>query len=108
MKRFLMLMAILWSFSLSAQTTDSWVQFKVQYDYYAPSESNFFMVEDTVLGDTVMFHQPTTAYQYLDTTINVNSGNYTVTLTDSWGDGWLSNSPAWFKMMNDCQGLIIN
>ena len=48
---------------LFSQTTDSWVRFAVQFDFYGPSESNFFMVEDTVQGDTVMFHQPTTAYQ---------------------------------------------
>ena len=107
MKKLLVLLALLPTLLL-AQTTDSWVNFKVQYDYYAPSESNFFMVEDTLLGDTVMFHQPTMAYQYLDTTINVNSGNYIITLNDSYGDGWLSNSPAWFKMQNDWQGLIIN
>ena len=107
MKKILVLLALLPTLLL-AQTTDSWVNFKVQYDFYGWQESNFFMVEDTVSGDTVMFHAPTYAYQYLDTTINVNSGNYTVTLTDSWGDGWVSNSPAWFKMMNDCQGLIIN
>ena len=61
--------------------TDSLVIFCVQYDYYAPQESNFFMVEDTLLGDTVMFHQPTMAYQYLDTTINLNSGNFPFTDT---------------------------
>ena len=88
--------------------TDSWVRFAVQYDFYAPQESNFFMVEDTILGDTVIFHQPTIAYEYLDTIININSGNYVVTLTDNYGDGWLSSQPAWFKMMNDCQGNIIN
>ena len=88
--------------------TDSWVRFAVQYDFYAPQESNFFMVEDTISGDTVIFHQPTVAYEYLDTIININSGNYVVTLTDNYGDGWLSSQPAWFKMMNDCQGNIIN
>jgi hypothetical protein len=92
---------------LSAQT-DSWVRFAVQYDFYAPSESNFFMVEDTIQGDTVMFHQPTTPYETLDTIININSGDYVVTLSDSYGDGWVSQNPAWFKMMNDCQGPIIN
>jgi len=88
--------------------TDSWVQFVVQYDFYAPQESNFFMVEDTVSGDTVMFHQPTVGYEYLDTIIPLNSGDYVVTLTDSYGDGWLSQNPAWFKMQNDCQGQILN
>ena len=103
----LLLLTLLIPFLGYTQTPDSWVQFVVQYDFYSPSESNFFMVEDTVLGDTVMFHQPTTPYQFLDTIIDVNSGNYVVTLTDNFGDGWISNSPAWFKMSNTCQGPIL-
>jgi hypothetical protein len=59
-------------------------------------------------GSQVFFHQPTVSYEYLDTTILVNSGSYTVTLNDSYGDGWISNSPAHFKMSNTCQGLIID
>ena len=45
---------------------DSWVRFQVQFDFYAPAESNFFMVSDST-GDTSMFYQPTTQYEYLDT-----------------------------------------
>jgi hypothetical protein len=107
MKKLIVLLALLPSLLL-AQTTDSWVNFKVQYDFYAPQESNFFLVEDTLLGDTIFYHQPTVPYEVLDTIIDVNSGNYVLTLNDSYGDGWLSNQPAWFKMMNDCQGMIIN
>ncbi len=110
MKKLILLLILLPStlFGQSSYTTDSWVQFVVQYDFYAPSESNFFMVEDTISGDTVMFHQPTDPYEYLDTIIPLNSGDYIVTLTDSYGDGWLSQNPAWFKMQNDCQGQILN
>ena len=92
---------------LSILAQDSWVNFKVQFDFYAPSESNFFMVSDS-LGDTSMFWQPTVPYEYIDTTIAVWSGDYTVSLTDSFGDGWISNQPAHFKMGNLCQGPIIN
>jgi len=87
---------------------NSWVNFKVQYDFYGVQESNWFMVEDTINGDTAIFHQPSTPYQFLDTTINLQSGNYTITLTDNYGDGWTSTNPAWFKMENNCQGLIID
>ena len=87
--------------------TDSWVNYKVQFDFYAPQESNFFMVGNA-LGDTVMFYQPTVPYEYLDTTININSGSYTVTLNDTYGDGWVSQNPSSFAMENSCQGLIIN
>jgi len=107
MKKLVFLLMVIPTLAFS-QTTDSWVRFAVQFDFYGPSESNFFMVEDTVQGDTVMFHAPTVPYEYLDTVININSGNYVVTLTDSYGDGWLSQNPAWFKMMNDCQGMILN
>ena len=57
---------------------DTWVNFKVQYDFYGPSESNFFMVEDTVNGDTIMFHAPSVPYELLDTTIDLNSGDYLI------------------------------
>ena len=80
MKKLIFLLLILPSV-LFAQSTDSWVNFKVQYDFYGWQESNFFMVEDTVNGDTVMFHQPSYAYQYLDTTININSGDYLILQT---------------------------
>lgn len=106
MKKLLFLLLLIPTVTFSQ--TDSWVNFKVQYDFYAPSESNFFMVEDTINGDTAIFHQPTTAYQYLDTTIYINSGDYVITLNDSYGDGWISQNPAYFKMSNTCQGLIID
>mgnify|MGYP003115649941 FL=1 len=86
---------------------DSWVNFKVQFDFYAPQESNFFMVGSNN-GDTNIYYQPTTPYEYLDTTIFINSGDYTITLIDNFGDGWVSSQPAHFKMQNACQGQIIN
>ena len=106
MKKLLFILLLIPSLLLS-QTTDSWVNFKVQFDFYAPQESNFFMVENGS-GTQVFYYAPTISYEYLDTTININSGSYTVTLTDSYGDGWISNSPASFAMSNTCQGSIIN
>ena len=106
-KIFLYIATFLIPFLGFTQTQDSWVNFKVQYDFYGHQESNFFMVENGT-GSQVFFHQPTVSYEYLDTTILVNSGSYTVTLNDSWGDGWISASPAHFKMLNACQGLIID
>jgi len=86
---------------------DSWVRFQVQFDFYAPTESNFFMVSDAS-GDTSMFYQPTIQYEYLDTIINVFSGDYTISLNDSYGDGWTSTNPASFRMGNACQGPILH
>ena len=86
---------------------NSWVNFEVRFDFYGAQESNFFMVGDAN-GDTVMFYQPTVSYEELDTTIQLDSGDYLVTLTDNFGDGWISNQPAWFVISNLCQGDILN
>ena len=99
------ILAFVISFGITAQ--NSWVRFEVQFDFYAPQESNFFMVSDGN-GDTSIFFQPTNQYEYLDTVLAVNSGNYTISLRDSFGDGWVSNQPASFRMGNTCQGAIIN
>ncbi len=104
MKKLLLILLLLPFIGLGQNT---WVNYQVQYDFYAPAEAHFFMVSDAN-GDTAMFHQPTTPYEFLDTTIFINSGSYTVSLIDSFGDGWISNQPAFFKMRNLCQGLIIN
>jgi len=111
MKKLLFILLLLPNLLFSQ--TDSWVRFMVQYDLYAPTESNFFMISDST-GDTSMFHQPTQQYEVLDTIISLNSGDYTVTLNDSYGDGWLTSLnngttyPTYFKMANTCQGLIID
>ena len=111
MKKLLFLLALLPTMLLS-QTTDSWVRFAVQYDYWADQESSFSFVTNAN-GDTILYHEPTTPWEYLDTIVNCNSGEYIVTLSDSYGDGWNSTQggipdPTYFKMSNDCQGLIIN
>ena len=99
------LLLLLLPISLFGQNT--WVNFKVQYDFYGAQESNFFMVNDSS-GQQVFYHQPTVPYHYLDTTIQLQSGNYTVSLTDNYGDGWTSNLPSWFRMENICQGIMID
>ena len=67
MKKLIFLLLLLPTVIFSQNT---WVNFKVQFDYYAPSESNFFMVE-TGTGTQVFYHQPTTPYEYIDTIIFV-------------------------------------
>jgi hypothetical protein len=86
---------------------DSWVRFQVTFDFYAPTESNFFMVSNSY-GDTSMYYQPTTPYEVLDTILPVFSGDYTVSLRDNYGDGWTSSLPASFVMGNSCQGNLID
>ena len=103
MKKLLLLLLL--PFTLLSQ--NSWVNFEVKFDHYAPSESNFYVINNST-GDTSIFYQPTIPYEQLDTTLNISAGSYTVYLTDNFGDGWTSNSPAWFKASNNCQGQIIN
>ena len=105
MKKLLFILLLLPTLLLGQN--DSWVRFQVQFDFYAPAESNFFMVSDSTL-DSTFYYQPTQSYEYLDTIINLISGNYTISLTDNFGDGWISQFPASFKMGNTCQGDIIN
>ena len=78
MKKLLLLLLL--PFTLLSQ--NSWVNFKVEFDHYAPSESNFFMINN-LTGDTSIFYQPTSSYEQLDTTLNVDAGSYTVYLTDT-------------------------
>ena len=110
MKRLLLVLALLPTM-LVAQT-DSWVQFAVQYDYWGNQESAFTFVSDAN-GDTVLYHQPTQPWEYLDTIVDCNSGPYIITLNDAFGDGWASYQQGQlmspypeFKMQNDCQGMI--
>ena len=92
---------------LNILAQQSWVHFQVMFDYYGPAESNFFMVSNDN-GDTAIFVQPSTPYEYLDTILPLDTGYYTVTLTDNFGDGWSSQQPSYFKMGNTCQGLILD
>ena len=62
MKKLLLILLLL-TFNTSAQ--QSWVHFQVMFDYYAPTESSFFMVSNDN-GDTAIFVQPSTPYEYLD------------------------------------------
>lgn len=69
MKKLLLLLAILPTLLFSQ--TDSWVRFAVQYDYWAPQESGFTFVQNSN-GDTVLFHEPTQPWEYLDTVVSFN------------------------------------
>ena len=53
MKRITLMMwlLVLLLLPLSVFSQDSWVRFEVQFDFYAPQESNFFMVSNGY-GDT--------------------------------------------------------
>jgi len=111
MKKLITLLSLVILSLTSFAQQESWVTIEVQYDYFAITESTWFLVENES-GDTVVFHQPTYAYEYYETTVLLPSGEYELTLTDSYGDGWISNSngeldEGWVKMYNSCQGEIL-
>ena len=47
MKKLLFLLLLLPTLLFSQTLPNSWVNFKVQYDFYGWQESNFFMVNDS-------------------------------------------------------------
>ena len=102
MKNLLLLLLL----PLNILAQQSWVHFQITFDFYGPSESSFFMVSDN--GDTAIYIQPTSPYQYLDTVVPVDTGYYTISLTDNFGDGWTSNQPSSFRAGNLCQGVMVD
>ena len=102
MKNLLLLLLL----PLNILAQQSWVHFQITFDFYGPSESSFFMVSDN--GDTAIYVQPTSPYQYLDTVVPVDTGYYTISLTDNFGDGWTSNQPSSFRAGNLCQGVMVD
>ena len=102
MKNLLLLLLL----PLNILAQQSWVHFQITFDFYGPSESSFFMVSDS--GDTAIYIQPTSPYQYLDTIVPVDTGYYTISLTDNFGDGWTSNQPSSFRAGNLCQGVMVD
>jgi hypothetical protein len=68
MKKLLLILLLLPTFLLAQ---DSWVNFKVQYDYWAPGEAEFTFVSNSN-GDTLLYHESTVPYELLDTLIYCN------------------------------------
>ena len=74
MKKLILILFTLFSTTLFSQ--NSWVDFKVQYDFYY-QEASWDIVNDSS-GAIIFQHTPTYSYQYLDTTINLQAGNHTI------------------------------
>lgn len=106
MKKYLFNLLLMLPFIGVAQTTDSWFQLDVQFDFYAPSES-FILI--TQSGDTLVNYQPTQAYEFYQTIVFADSGELDLTLFDSWGDGWQSTAAnSHITISNTCQGTILD
>ena len=104
MKKLLFLLCLIPTIVLGQ---NSWFNLQIQYDFYAPSESSVLINGN---GDTVLTHQPTQPYEYFQTIVYADSGDFTVTLFDSFGDGWIdfNQTDVWVKVSNQCQGSILN
>ena len=94
--------------AVNAQSTDSWINIQLQTDNY-PEETSWQLynisggaiaVSDSVLTELTLH----------DTVVNVLSGDYIISLEDSWGDGlggsqW-GGSDGSFLIQNDCQDTL--
>ena len=104
MKKLILLVLLIPQLILSQ---DSWFNIQVQFDSYGPQES--FIVVDQV-GDTLVNHAPTNPSEFFETLVYANSGDLTISLFDSWGDGWADGQGnyAGVVISNNCQGEILN
>ena len=104
MKKLILLVLLIPQLILSQ---DSWFNIQVQFDSYGPQES--FIVVDQV-GDTLVNHAPTNPGEFFETLVYANSGDLTISLFDSWGDGWADGQGnyAGVVISNECQGEILN
>ena len=109
MKKVLLWLLLAIPFLGSAQNT--WFNVEVQFDFYY-DEAEIIITQEQ---DTLLYHQPSSAFELFQTTIFADSGDVLVTLLDEWGDGWgggpqnqssgiISN----VLIENPCQGVILD
>ena len=89
-------LALLLSTTCNAQPS---MNILIQYDNYYSEAS--WELTDTA-GNVVYSHAPTSQYEFLNNTIQINPGDYNITLYDSYGDGWISNFPSWMLFTDLC------
>lgn len=83
---------------------DSWVEIEFQFDNYAEEVSwSFYNSTDTISVDTGFYTagQPN-AYQFIE----LDSGDYTFQLMDSWGDGLSWPNDGYCLISNECQDTL--
>ena len=83
---------------------DSWVEIEFQFDGYAEEVSwGFYNSTDTISVDTGFYSegQPN-AYEFIE----LDSGDYTFQLMDSWGDGLSYPDDGYCLITNDCQDTL--
>jgi hypothetical protein len=90
--------------SIAHSQSDSWIEIEFQFDGYAEEVSwSFYNSTDTISVDTGFYSegQPN-AYQFIE----LDSGDYTFQLMDSWGDGLSYPEDGWCLVSNACQDTL--
>ena len=85
----------------------SWFNLEVQFDSYGPDES---VVIVTSQNDTLVNHTPTLPSELFQTIVFTNTPSVTLTLLDSFGDGWIDQNNAYSGVVisNSCEGEILD
>ena len=93
---------------VNAQSNDSWINIQLQTDNY-PEETSWSIYN--ISGGAIAASDSALAELTLyDTVIDVLSGDYIISLEDSWGDGlgasqW-GGTDGSFLIQNDCQDTL--
>ena len=97
-----LLLLVLLPFIILSQ--DSWVEIQFEFDNYAEEVSwNLYNSTDTVSVPIGYYeNQQPNAYQFIE----LDSGDYTFELMDSWGDGLSWPEDGWCLVSNDCQDTL--
>ena len=109
MKKIITLLLTFLSITTNAQySQDSWINIQYLSDNY-PSEISWELLDsnNTIILESDSNFVITTLF---DTTINVNSGLYTININDIFGDGLgasaFGGTDGWFLIQNDCQDTL--
>jgi len=80
---------------------DSWVEVSFQFDNYAEEVSWYlYNTTDTIYSiEEGEYDGEIDAYHFIE----LNSGDYTFELNDSWGDGLTWPEDGWSLVFNNCQ-----
>ena len=108
-KTFLYIITALIPFlGFSQYSTDSWINIQYLSDNY-PSEISWELLDS---NDSIILESDSNFIinSLFDTTINVNSGLYTINVNDIYGDGlgasqW-NGTDGWFLIQNECQDTL--
>jgi len=90
--------------TVNAQSIDSWIEIEFQFDNYAEEVSwSLYNSTDTISIDTGFYTagQPN-AYEFIE----LDSGDYTFQLMDSWGDGLSWPQDGYCLISNECQDTL--